>query len=465
MRAWQTGCGILGGMPMRATELAGTTLVALAAPVVVAFVIKPAAEPAKPPGSKLDVALTSPALLGDGDAVFMLDLLAPGPLTPAEFADPAGGNRATVSSGDTCSGARSVSTGLPNSTQHVCVRITGLRAGSAAAGSLAFGADGRSGKVAVTLSARHRFFGVPLLAVLLGILGSGALIAGRRVLQAANDEAAIDRTAKKERSAADTVTGLSEWSKAARSAGMPAASRFGIVAKIAGNGPAHTRDLRGTLCTLLDTVGERVGARNAGIVAAADAEAARTDHVVGDFVDAEGKDVVHPAQRYAEDLRTPDEVLFRLAYLEALATGLTDKPTPTNRLRFAIHRFSQATSPVDRADLVATVTAAEEAFLTADVDLYAAFAEPGAAEPAAPAVLADLLAAEPDTLRLVNVLAVAVIVAAAVVSVMFTSWMPSTTFGTSTDYFKLLAAAVASGAGAGLVAAISSWYRPAGKEA
>ena len=163
--------------------------------------------------------------------------------------------------------------------------------------------------------------------------------------------------------------------------------------------------------------------------------------------------MVHPATRLTGEIRTVDSLNARLKFLDTLTSKVGVTIEPRNRLAFARRRLEEAGAPLETDYLKRLVEAAEDAFLESGQEIYAAAGSVTSTTAAGTLGLPAVAALQGAGGKLLNVTVLVVIVAAAVASVAFGTSMPSTTFGTSSDYWKLLTAAVSAGA-VGVLAAL-----------
>jgi hypothetical protein len=341
--------------------------------------------------------------------------------------------------------------------------VTGMAEGRPEQGS-----DVGATKLALTLSTRDQFLGLPLLVVAAGIVLSMLVaVAGALWLPIV----ARNRLARV-RARGRNITGLAARSEALLTAGRSADEVARILAPVVRHGPGRATAARASLRKALDDgplpTKPRYGA-------AARNEADRSDNKIDDFL-ADGSPVDHPAHRFEVGLQP------MRAYYDQLAIAKKEideklRPACQQGPRVSFEVAELAWSRVENPDGIAEL---EEKFDDARTVLDQKLApsaqclKPGVTSASAEEVrvkigpidvtlpAGELLGAVGRwgvfiALGLATIVAIAAAVLLAGLGVWLTTYEPVATFGESKDYAALGIAALGTGVIANVVAILQPW--------
>lgn len=355
---------------------------ALAAAIAIPFLIGSQSASAPPAPAARDAALVV-ALDGvEGrERPYPLRVLASGEPGPtATLVDDGGLHAAHVGVADdaACADAPLRSTGHGGAdAREWCLELTdvpeheqvaGVVASSAAAGG---GSDEAGAPTSLALTVTHRmaFDGWPLFLIVAGMLGSLAVTwlllgLGRRV-RGTRLERLVTRNEDADR--ATRIVGLRAWVARRRTAaGTDAEELLELTEGIVAGGPAAAREARAALGGTIDaaTAGAATGY---GLLDAARAEAARSTHAIGDFVDDDGTAVEHPAAIMRGQVMTMTALRAALDRLEQdVRSRIRDTPEcrdgPVAALAAAIDAWADV---ADAAGLERAADAYEDALAVA----------------------------------------------------------------------------------------------------
>lgn len=448
----------------------------LAILVIAPFLIAGAPKTKEPP-APVESALTVQA----DDATMFVKVHAAGnqprPEAVATLASEDGLKTATVKAKDAKCGeapTRKVALGAEASTDW-CLQLTGLPDHGEVTGNIT-GAGGATAtepatKLTLTVRRRHSFCGLPLLA-LAGSLLLGLLLAlfspflTRHVgltrlglLMARNEIAPVD----------EKISGLQDWVTTREAAGDSASTLREQLQKLLKNGPKEAKNARGELRAALKD--DALGAKHP-LARAADKEAKRIGHRIGDFVDGQGEPAVHPATQFALAVASMVDLKADIDAAEIdMNEWLKEECRPTDKLSGARLAWKRVATAQDVHDVDAPYQ-----HLRAAID--EALGKPECAQPGAEGAagagaarsfkgLAAGVALTLGKTGLVTLLlgvwglmtlgAIVVSLAFAGLTVAVASYDANNTFGSWQDYFGLVAAGLASGAAATVLGLLAPW--------
>ena len=353
-----------------------------------------------------------------------------------------------------------------------CLELAGLPGHGQVVGTIA-GEEGKpSTELELTVKRRADFATEgPLLLLVLGLLTGivvavavpwlSARVGGGRLgfVLATNALAPLARR----------IGGLADWVTARRAAGDTSEALREKIQPVVDHGPAEAAKARAALDASLQ--GDPLGPAHP-LALAARREARRTDHVIGDFLDAKGDQATHPAATLQAAVTT---MKTRKSELDAMQTEMERalKPdchppeVPAARIAWARAGHAEDIAGVDEA-----VTAARKALYLklATDDCLVAGAEKSAAswdrERSFGGLGVPELLSLPGT-RLLSVLVlpwmvatllcIVVALAFAGVTVALAAYDAKPEYGTWQDDFSLFSAALASGAAGTVVGLLAPW--------
>ena len=356
-----------------------------------------------------------------------------------------------------------------------CLQLAGIPDHGQVAGKV----EGESGVTAsdpgteltLKVNRRHAFVGPPLyllvaslaaglLLALLGPLLSRSIGLSRLGLLVARNELAPVR---------ERIGGLRDWVKARKAEGDAASALRTQLQKLIKSGPAKAREARRGLRTALK--GDPLGADH-GLAKAAEREAKRRGHRIGDFRDDDGKEAVHPATSLAAAITAMKQ---RKADIDAaegdMRRWLKEDCQPTDKLsaaRLAWKRVLRADEVSDVDDAYASLrTAVDEAYGREECTKpgVARDTDPGAERSLSGVVDTAALVLEKTGLvtlllgawMLITLTAIGVSLAFAGATVAFAAYDAKETFGSAKDYFELVSAGLASSAAATVLGLLAPW--------
>jgi hypothetical protein len=322
--------------------------------------------------------------------------------------------------------------------------------------------------LALTLSTRDQFVGAPLLVVGAGIIISLllALVGSVWLPMVAGNRLARLRARGK------SIAGLAELSDQLRKKERSADEVARVLAPVVRKGPARAKAARSSLRKALAESSlpekQRYGS-------AAATEANRSDNKIGDFLDADGNPVDHPAHRFEAGLAP------MRAYYDQLTAAKKEideklKPYCQSQPKVAFETAERGWSGVEDPDAIAGL---RERFDKARTVLDEKLApsgrclKPGVRGASAQweekktridvtLPVGELLGAVGRWgvflgLGAASILAILVAVAAAGFGVWLATYEPVATFGETKDYAALFAAALATGAATNVAAILQPW--------
>ena len=321
----------------------------------------------------------------------------------------------------------------------------------------------------LTVHRRHEFKGLPLY-LLLASLATGLLLAllsplltrsiglSRLGLLVARNEVAPVH---------ERIRGLSDWVKARKAEGDGAAALRDRLAPLLKSGPAKAREARRALRTALQ--GAPLGADHR-LAKAADKEARRIGHEIGDFLDEKGDEAVHPATSLAGAVTAMKELKADIDAAETdMTNDLREDCWPTEKLSAARLAWKR----VESAEEVSDADAAYDALRTAVDEAYGksgctevgvtrkegAVRMFGGAIDTSPLELGETAAWKLllGVWGLITLLAIGVSLAFAGVTIALAAYDAKETFGSWQDYFELASAGVTSGAAATVLGLLAPW--------
>jgi hypothetical protein len=382
----------------------------------------------------------------------------------------------TASSEPKCGGAtmRKVALGTEVATDW-CLRLAGIPDHGEVAGKV----KGESGVTAsdpgteltLTVNRRHPFVGLPLyllgtslgaglLLALLGPLLSRSIGLSRLGLLVARNEIAPVH---------ERIGGLRDWVEARKAEGDDASTLRTQLQRLLKSGPAKAREARRGLRTALK--GDPLGADH-GLAKAAEREAKRRGHRIGDFRDDDGKEAVHPATSLAAAVTAMKQRKADIDAAEAdMHKWLNEDCQPTDKLsaaRLAWKRVLRADEVSDADDAYASLrTAVDEAYGRDECRKPGVTREtgPGAERSLSGVVDTAALVLEKTGLltlllelwMLITLAAIGVSVAFAGATVAVAVYDANETFGSAKDYFELASAGLASSAAATVLGLLAPW--------
>jgi hypothetical protein len=319
--------------------------------------------------------------------------------------------------------------------------------------------------LSLTVDARHGFMVLPFAVIVLALLLAIILAVVPGFLDNSIQRARLADAVRK----SHELTGLDSWVRIRLQRGADVKVLITVVGGLTKNAPQQAKNARATLRDALDGF-----PTNRPLYSIAEAEAGKTDLPVTDFVDDDGKAVVHPATRLTDLVRLVKELSGQLDQLDSSIATL-DGP-------YAVNPRREALAARRAVETVTTVAAAEAA--RHDVDVAWAVYTATAANPnsrglgvtqaaaAAPVPVTTgfspaprLVEEQPSTSLLkagLWTVSFAVVVGAVTVaSAASATYIGKQTFGSGADYLALALAAFGSSA-AGAVATVLAYWRIAG---
>jgi hypothetical protein len=344
-----------------------------------------------------------------------------------------------------------------------CLRLTGMQVGYEVTGDVSGRRVGSEPLtvVAVTASRRDAFWGQPLLVFAGGVLAG--ILAGWFLPALFNK---IDRVRLSFKVRGSKIEDLGTWVEKRRRAGQSAAQVLKEVSSVDGGPAAATRERRELKSALSGSSMPPTFAANAL------EEANRTSHKTSDFLDDNGKRVVHPATSWlaaATRLTQIRAVLNREK--ERIDELIADcRKEPGDRLREAEETWNalEKHEDVDRMTprLTALRTTIEnvrarpecQPVRTAGAEAVEPLPLPGLAPTPEPLLLRGLpLWLTAGVAIALSAIVVAIILASAGWTTYDTVYRANNTFGLQRDYINLGLTAFASGAVAGVLGIFSRW--------
>jgi hypothetical protein len=433
-------------------------------------------EPEKPPAREAALTLNLDGSEGNDPYPFIVKGAAPGPTGSATLRDTTGEHTAKIEKASACKGERRTAfTNLPagTKTEDWCLQLTDVAAGHELTGKITAVADAESPNNTLTLTVNRRHGWFWPLVVLLGGFLAGVVVALfkpwlRRPIRSSVLGTLVSTNKGK-------LADLEAFVRDRAAAGESTDTTIGKVDAVVTSGPAIAEDARKELAEGVKAV-EDGSSLPIGhpLVAAAKQEAERTDHLVADFYDEEGKRVPHPAAELADALVEFPVYLKSLEGLRAEAADL-DEGECQRKAAVAVEKaqvaFSRAAKRSDETDVAARLKEARgavdaaiaEQLIGLDLTRRADSAGSGEDTPQPPL---DHDAAELGGSKLARVrawafaatvLVLGVSLVFAGLSVMVTNYVPKLTFASFADYFALFTAALGSGAAGAIILWLGVW--------
>jgi hypothetical protein len=473
--------GRLLGIPAAAALLVGVPLVltqtvSQPAPVVISVSTSPQTAQSEPKAATLKVRLKGSSG-GPHPAFIGLRANGQAPEIKTVLVDETGSNSATVErakDAKNCAAPRPRATGV--GTDVWCLVANSVEAGHELTGTV----SGTGTKLALTIDRKNEFWwGWPLVVLVAGLIVAALVTLWPPRLKALVQRLQLDRLV-----AGAPIIGLGEWINDQRAQGVSEEALLQEIAPVVSQGPAKANKARDQL---KQELAQAKDLPDSQYKKEAENEAARTDHSVSDFFQADGKPrASHPAAEYSPGIK---KMRSYFQDLEALRQDVGTRllaacqVEPLLRIHEAQVALELVKTNEDLNELDARLTAARAAYVTAmsreeclAVPEDAAWVEEefalgfGTQWHFSPALLLD----EPApfeysdvTLRVMTVIAWALtavtcfsVLFFAGATVYYAAYAPNNTFATRADYFKLFSAALASGAAATVLALLAYWKLP-----
>jgi hypothetical protein len=399
---------------------------------------------------------------------------------PAVLSDESGLHTANARSVIECGGKTRVAFSNPTTTW--CLRLASVPTGHTLTSDLKSTTADKTiadSTLKLTVNRRDEFWGLPLAILLLGIVGGVVATLGKPALRSPIRRSVLGSLlVKNERHG--RISGLREFVSARLGAGESVDALIEKANSLVKRGPgvaSKARDeLKRKLAELVDSGSLPA---NHPLVLAARKEAARADHNVADFYDAEGARIAHPA----DELRTAlTELAAYLGAIDGLRVEVDKLDKEVRRPpAIAVQRAQIAADRMATRDAGTQVTALiAEARGSIDAALATSLVRKAAGRRGAGAAIADMIAAAPDpdaveiggdkltATRIIAGFWTAVVLLAtlgfAVLTIKYETYEPNLTFASLGDYVGLAVAALASGAAGGVILWVGYWF-PSGAAA
>jgi hypothetical protein len=437
------------------------------------------AQPA-PAEAKLTVRLEGGEGAGTKPTHVAVLVAGPQPAAATTLVDASGERRGTViSSPGACNQINGRSTGVGQ--DRWCLGLSDVAKGAELSGTV----GGTGTKLTLTVTRRDPFCPWPLVVLLAGIGIAAVAALAPKGLKRFIRRVALARLLEQNReaSANETIAGLDGWVAAQLAAGTDPSKVFSTIAPVVKNGPNQARTARQQLQTALSE--DPLGAGNP-FATGARQEAERTDHRVGDFLEESGKTrAQHPASKWRDgvlkmsanrdELEQAERDINKLIKPECRATAL--QALSLARVTYGRimkpDQLTEVDAPLDALHKAINETLAKEDCRaeTEDVELSQENIEMGWQNFRFRGVLRRGLPEPSEQLELGSAGLGASLIAAIVLTAIFcllvitfaavtveeAVYRDNHTFAGWHDYFKLLSAALASGAAATVLGFLAYW--------
>jgi hypothetical protein len=460
---------ILGGaVDLSRAALGGSLVFVVLAPVLVG-VVRPTASPAQT--SALTISLSQNGLFATQtpeNTYVGVQVAGPPPEHPASLVNKSGTvavNVAVIKDNSKCpSPSRSV--GITTSNVW-CLDIASVPLATEVTGQL----TGEATTLTLTVDARHGFWWLPFIVIVLSFLLATVLAVAPGFLDSLIQQARLWDIVR----TSTSLTGLGPWVRTRLQRGADVNDLIKVIGGLA-EAPVQAQQARDGLRAAMQTLHANHPNHPVLAVAAAEADKSPPGQATGpqpvtDFVDNDGKPVIHPATVLTELVNLISELYGQLDDIDQRIAQLD--------AFYAVNPRREANAARRALDTVTTVDAAQAARHQVDVawSVYVAVAANPASQPAGFAQAAavapgqpltafsrpgDLTLAQPTTSLTVaaawTALFAIAVAAIGVASVVSANYLGKPTFGSGADYLALSLAAFGSSAAATIATVLAYWH-------